>query len=281
MRTAPSITHFERNPEKISVRVVTDPAGRIETPPMTKPRVAVHLGSSVYMLCERAGQKHGGLAVHGDIDIVPAGTSCLWEPNGPDTALIVGIEPDVLASAAEDLGLSKDRLEVVNRFQIRDPQIEHICWALKVEMETGYPTGRIFLDSLSTALAAALVGRHSSFAKVLQFPSSTRMSAQSLRQTLSYIEDNVKRDLSLSEIAQIAGVSVSHLKTKFRQLTGVPVHQYVIRRRVERAAVLLTQGKLSIEEVAQEAGFAHQSHLAKHMQRILGCSPKAVRSSHR
>ena len=271
-----SITHFKCEAGNVSVRVMTDPAGRIETPPLPNPRIAIHLGSSVYMSCQRGGQKHGGLAVHGDIDIVPADTSCVWEPNGPDSALVVGIDSDVLATAAEELGLNRNQLEVINRFQIRDAQIEHICWALKAEMEGGYPTGRIFLDSLATALATALVRRHSSLA-ALPIPSSARMSGHRLRQALSYIEDNLKGELSLSEIAHVAGVSVSHLKTTFRQLTGSPIHQYVIQRRVERAAILLAQGKRSISEVAQETGFAHQSHLAKHMQRILGCSPKTVR----
>jgi hypothetical protein len=93
------------------VRVVTDPAGRIETPPLPKPRIAIHLGSSVYVVCQRAGQKHPGLAVHGDIDIVPADTACVWEPNGPDSALIVSINPDVLASTAEELGVSRSGLK--------------------------------------------------------------------------------------------------------------------------------------------------------------------------
>lgn len=277
MGAVQSITHFEHEAENVSVRIVTDPAGRIETLPLPKPRIAVHLGSSVYMVCQRAGQKHRGLAVHGDIDIVPAHTACVWEPNGPDSALIVTINPDVLASAAEELGLNRNRLEVVNRFQVRDSQIEHICWALKAEMERGYPTGRTFLDSLSTALAAALVRRHSSLA-ALPTAAHTCISGQRFRQALSYIEANLQQDLSLNEIAQAVGVSASHLKTTFRQLMGSPVHQYVIQRRVERAATLLVQGRLSISEVAQETGFAHQSHLAKHMHRLLGCSPKAVRN---
>ncbi len=276
MGAAHSITHFEHESENVSVRVVTDPAGRIETPPLPKPRIAIHLGNSVYMACQRAGQNHRGLAVHGDIDIVPADTGCIWEPNGPDSALIVSINPDILASAAEELCLDKHRLQVVNRFQIRDSQIEHICWALKAEMELGYPTGRTFLDSLSTALAAALVRRHSSLASLPKV-SNTCMSGQRFRLVLSYIEGNLQQDLSLREIAEAAGVSASNLKRTFRQLTGVPVHQYVIQRRVDRAANLLVQGRLSISEVAQETGFAHQSHLAKQMKRLLGCSPKAVR----
>ncbi len=72
-------------------------------------------------------------------------------------------------------------------------------------------------------------------------------------------------------------MSVSNLKTTFRESTGVPVHQYVIQRRVERAASLLEQGTLTIAEVAQETGFTHPSHLARCLKRFLGCSPKALR----
>ncbi len=273
------ITPFQCEAEKVSVKIVTDPAGRIETPALPNPRVAIHLGRSVYMACQRGGMTHSGWAVHGDIDIVPADTPCVWEPNGPDTALIIGIDRGLVKTAAEELGLSTDRLQVLNRFQIRDAQIEHICWALKAEMDLGYPNGRIFLDSISIALATALACRHSSLAAA-SFRSNETMSGHRLRQALSYIEDNLKRDLSLSDIAEAAGVSVSHLKTTFRQVTGVPVHQYVIQRRVERAKTLLSQGKSSISEVAHETGFAHQSHLAKHMRRILGCSPKGVRNRH-
>ncbi len=57
----------------------------------------------------------------------------------------------------------------------------------------------------------------------------------------------------------------------------MPVHQYVIQRRVERAKTLLTDGKLSITEIALEAGFAHQSHMARHMRRALGLPPRAIK----
>jgi AraC family transcriptional regulator len=261
---------------RISVQVVTDPPGRSETPALSRPRIAVHLGRTVYMVCQHGALKHRGWGVHGDIDIVPAGTQCVWEPDGPDTALIVGMESDLLEDAAQELGVQTGQLEVVNRFQIRDTQIEHICFALKCEMEAGYPTGRLFLDSLSTALASAMVLRHSSAARA-PFPSHQSMSGRRLRLALSYIEDNLKHDLSMSAIAKAAGVSITHLKTAFRQITGTSVHQYVIQRRVERARSLLASGSSSVSEVAQEAGFAHQSHLARHMQRILGCSPTTFR----
>jgi AraC family transcriptional regulator len=280
MSTAARLTLLPHDAGPLSLRIATDPADRTETPAIPRPRVAIHLGRSVYMVCQRGGQKHRGMRVHGDIDIVPPETPCVWEPNGPDTALIVGIDRELLAVTAEELGMHPGRLDVLNRFGIRDSQIENIGWALKAEMEAGYPTGRIFRDSLATGLAAALLHRHSSFSPV-PFASSTAMSGHRLRQALSYIEDNLKQDLSLIEIAQVAGVSVAHLKATFRQTTGLPVHQYVIQRRVEKARLLLSESNLSISQVADETGFAHQSHMATHMRRILGLSPNAIRQLHR
>ena len=58
---------------------------------------------------------------------------------------------------------------------------------------------------------------------------------------------------------------------------GMPVHQYVVRRRIERATILLRSGTLSSSEVALATGFAHQSHLARQMRRLKGVTPTAVR----
>ncbi len=169
-------------------------------------------------------------------------------------------------------------LQIRNRFQIRDSQIEHIAWALKDEMEQGYPCGRVYVDSLATALAALLVRNHSSFSRDLS-RNPGRISGRKLRDVLSFIEDNLARDLGLDEIAKVAGMSVSHFKALFRDTVGSPVHQYVIRRRVERAALLLRESDLPISQVALETGFSHQSHLALHMRRLLGVSPKELKNA--
>ncbi|MBV9759419.1 MAG: helix-turn-helix transcriptional regulator [Acidobacteriaceae bacterium] len=276
MSVTATVTQIETCTYTLSAGIVTDPPGRSECPAILRPRLAIHVGRSVYMACQHGRKKHRGWGVHGDIDIVPAGTPCIWEPKEHDTALIVSLDSECLEKVAEELGLHGSRPELVDRFQIRDPQIENICWALKAEIDAGYPSGRLFLDSLATALAVALLRRHSSLPAA---PGTTSMgiSGRRLRRALAYIEDNLTTDLSLREIADIVGVSVSQLKRAFRQSTGVPVHQYVIQRRVERAKALLCGSSLSIKDVAHESGFAHQSHLANQMRRILGLSPKEIR----
>ena len=78
-------------------------------------------------------------------------------------------------------------------------------------------------------------------------------------------------------MSRVAGASSSHLRTWFKAAMGVTLHRYVLRRRVERACVLLRRGDLSTSEVAALTGFAHQSHLAHWMRRETGQTPRDLR----
>ena len=260
----------------IRLSLLSDAPGSIEVPSLRNTIVSIHVGPSVEVACRRGGYRHRGTAVHGDIDIIPAGTPSVWEIKEKDTAFVLSLSPELLSLAAQEIELDPSRLEIRNRFQVRDPQLENIGWALKAEMESGYPCGRLYLESLAVSVAARLVRCHNS-----RFPEpragSGRLSDRRLRQVLSYIEDNLGQSISLGDIAAVAGLSVSHFKGLFRESVGTPVHQYLIRRRVERAKGLLGDGEMPISQIALETGFAHQSHLARHMRRVLGISPKALR----
>src|SRR5579862_6935683 len=102
------------------------------------------------------------------------------------------------------------------------------------------------------------------------------LSQRQLRRVTDYIDANLADDLSLMRLADVAGFSGSHFRTLFRRSVGLPVHEYVIQRRVEHAHALLVRGHLPASQVAQEAGFAHQSHMARCMRRVLGVTPTAV-----
>ncbi len=261
-----------------SLRLIfrSDPPGSLKLPGLPDTFVSIHVGPAVQIDCRRGGHSHRGTAVQGDIDIIPAGTPSVWEISEKDAALILGVTPQLLQTVAEQLDFEPRRVEIRNRFQMRDAQLENIAWALKAEMENGYPSGRLYRDSLAVAVAARLLTCHSSVS--LKLPKlNGSLAGRRLKQVLSFIEDNLSRNILLGEIAAIAGLSVSHFKVVFRDAMGMPVHQYVIQRRVERAKILLSESNQPISQIALETGFAHQSHLAHHMRRVLGASPKAVR----
>jgi AraC family transcriptional regulator len=262
--------------EKFRLFLLSDPPGVIEMPGLRNTIISIHVGQSVQVSCSRGGANHRGTAVHGDIDIIPASTPSVWEIHEKDTAFVMSLSPELLNLVTEEFDFEPRRLEIRNRFQVRDLALENIAWALRAEMESGFPCGSLYLDSLMVSIAARLVRYHSSLS-VEPTKENGRLSGRRLKDVLSYIEDNLGQDILLRDIAAVAGLSVSHFKTLFRESVGLPVHQYLIRRRVERARSMLGEGKLSISQIALETGFAHQSHLAHHMRRLLGLSPKALR----
>jgi AraC family transcriptional regulator len=238
--------------------------------------VCMHVGPSVEVVCDRGGKLRHGREVAGDLDVIPAHTPAAWETKQSGTTLVMRVPDELLRSVAIELDMDPGNIEIADRFQLRDPFIEHIGWAIKADIDSGGAGGRLFRESLGTALAARLLQRHNRRSLPMRDPHGG-LSAWKLKLVISHIEDNLEGELSLAEIAKVAGVSVSHLKTLFRRSTGTPVHQYILRRRVERAKLLLQDESLSIAQIAFATGFAHQSHLARHMRKILGVTPAAAR----
>jgi AraC family transcriptional regulator len=276
--SAPSPSEAIGATENIRLSLITDQPGIVQF--LGSPRVLVffHVGPSVAVNCRRGGERYRGTTIHGDLEIIPPNLGGYWELESRDTALVIAIKLGVLESVVRDSGGDPCKLQIRNRFQARDPQIEHLGWALKAEMENGYPCGRVYRDALATALAARIVHNHSSLARTSRQTNAV-LPSRKLKAVLSFIEDNLARDLGLREIAGVAGWSVSHFKASFRKSLGLPPHQYLIRRRVERAAMQLRKGTMPIGQVALENGFCHQSHLALHTRRVLGVSPQELRDT--
>jgi AraC family transcriptional regulator len=252
--------------------VQTDPAGVVEAPGRPNPGIVIHVGRPVHIACTRAGRTHRGTSVHGDVDIVPCGVPSRWELKDEDTALIIGVSAEFLRTLCERAGHDPARLEIANRFQVRDAQLEHIGWAVKAELEAGFPNGDLYLEGLAMAMGVHLLNRHSSGAP-LPAERSAPMPGYRLKKVLGYIEDHLAGDLSVAALAGIAGLSVSHFAACFRATVGQSVHQYVTARRVDHAQELLRNANQPVSEVAAATGFAHGSHLAYHMRRLLGVSP--------
>src|SRR6185436_8180525 len=110
--------------------------------------VCMHIGPSVEVTCERGGKSRHGREVAGDLDIVPAHTPAAWETKQSGTMLVMRVPDDVLRTVAVELDMDPNTIEIADRFQLRDPFIEHIGWALKADIESGGSGGRLFRESL-------------------------------------------------------------------------------------------------------------------------------------
>jgi AraC family transcriptional regulator len=261
-----------QNVDGFSVQLRSDSTGILEVPGLEMALVSIHIGRAARMSCQRAGVSHTGSAVHGDIDVIPVGVPSVWHMHDEyDRALLMVLSQQLLNNVAEENGHGARDIELRNRFMSRDRQLESIAWAMKSELEMGSPSGQLYLDGLALSAASRLVAGHSSV--TLEERRYGGLDGRRLRRTLEFIEANLAEDLSLSRLAAVADMSTSHFRAGFRESAGVPIHQYVIERRVERAKSLLMQEGQSIADIALAAGFTHQSHLARHMIRSTGFSP--------
>lgn len=237
--------------------------------------VTLHTGRPVRVSCMPTGLRC--VRSINEIDVFPAGLSEEWFEDDASEQLHLSLPTSLVRVAAEEMGLDPGRASIAPRCQFRDVQIEHIAWALALDDRAASPHGLLYRQSLGMALAVHLLARYPAQAPEVR----ARLSPRTLGRITEYIEEHLAEDVSLLRLAQVAGVSASHLRVLFKRTVGLPIHEYVIRRRVERARVLLVESELPASQVALAAGFAHQSHMARCMRKMLGFTPSSIRAGSR
>jgi len=103
------------------------------------------------------------------------------------------------------------------------------------------------------------------------------LSPWQVRKVLCHIEAHLDRTIRNEDLAALVRLNPSHFGRAFRNSFGEPPHEYVIRRRVERAQGLMLSTNKTLTDIAAECGFADQAHLTRLFRRLSGESPAAWR----
>jgi AraC family transcriptional regulator len=246
-------------------------AGLHRMPAFQHHRVGVHVGAPVRARCLCNERRHVRLQAHGDADVIPAGLGGQWSDETACTIFSVWIGEDFWRRTVEQLALKSADAQLRPQFQMRDPRFQHLAWALRAELEANDASDPLYAESLGTAMVVRLIGG----APRLDDKRRT-LAPRTAARVIEFIEAHLDQRLTLSDLAALADLSVPHFKVLFRETLGMPVHRYVVQRRVERAKMLLLEGKLSASRIALDTGFAHQSHMAHWMGRLLGVRPREL-----
>jgi AraC family transcriptional regulator len=94
-----------------------------------------------------------------------------------------------------------------------------------------------------------------------------------------YIETHLGDRLTLTDLAGIACLSPYHFSRSFKLALGIGFQRYVRQRRLKRAKTLMRRTNRPLAWVAQEAGFADQSHLTSVFRRETGVTPGQFRAA--
>ena len=209
--------------------------------------------------------------------MIPSGQSFSATLDGTAEQLAIYLDPSlVVRAAAESRSRAPSDVEVVERFLPGDPVISSIGLALLAELESEGLSGRLYAESLANLLAVHLL-RHYTASRTTDLRFTGGLSGKKLKQVTTLIAENYEGDLSLADLAGVAGMSTFHFAREFKRTTGTTPHQYLIKFRVERAKALLTGSEIPLVEVSSRSGFSHQSHFTRLFRRLTGTTPQSYR----
>jgi AraC family transcriptional regulator len=255
------------------------PDAEIERPPLTHHELVLFNRPPDVFGLDYEGVRRNLPPPAGTVLVVPAGTPSRRQWRGHMGSLLVFLEPDLVTRvAAEEFGLDPARWAVPPLDFLDRPQLRAAMLAVEAELTAGGLGGPLAAESLANLLAVHLI-RH---VLAPRQPTRRRYGAfprARLRAVVEYVEEHLDASPTLEQMAAVARLSPNYFVWQFKRATGLPPHQYVIARRVERAKQLLQTGSdFSLAEVAAHAGFSDQSQFSNHFKRLVGVTPGQFRT---
>ena len=101
-----------------------------------------------------------------------------------------------------------------------------------------------------------------------------------VEQVTGYIETHLSQEITVEEVAEAVHMSKYHFLRKFKEITGMTVHNFIVNKRIISACQAMAEGK-NITESWQQTGFADYSSFLRNFRKIYGISPKEYRENNR
>jgi AraC family transcriptional regulator len=137
------------------------------------------------------------------------------------------------------------------------------------------PVDSLYAETLGL-LAAIEISRLQTIGLSDQIRDTGRLSAEHERAILLFIYENLHRNMSLGELADVVHLSRFHTRS-FKTTLGQPPHQFIRHCWVDRAKRLLLSSEMSMAEIAQNLGFGNQGRFASSFRKITGFTPAYFR----
>jgi AraC family transcriptional regulator len=239
--------------------------------------ICLHLSDPVPIVWQSQGKRGEKTIGPGSMLLVSRGTEDSVVFPSAVRRILLNLEPGLLLRGFPEADTGRDA-EFIDQWGVADPQVEFILRALEADLEAGVPAGGLFGESLLCALAVHLQNRYAVARPVIPQLRNGLPRAR-LNRVIEFVEANLHREIGLSDLAKTAGMSAHYFSELFKQSVHLSPHQFVLRRRIDRARKLLHNPEMTVLEAAVRSGFADHSHFTKMFRRLVGVTPKAYRAA--
>ncbi len=210
--------------------------------------------------------------VHVTAPAVPV--RCLFR--GPYDVLHLHVPNDLIAECACDMTHHPKPVFGANGVLRKDMTVDALSRALLDADRVGGSFGQLYADCIGIAIIARLLASANRIAERRKVGELPRWR---LKRAMDYFEAHLGKPVSLADVASSTGLTRMHFAAQFRAATGLRPHDYLLRRRIERAQEMLAETGMSLVEIALSVGFQTQSHFTSVFNRYAGQPPRAWRLS--
>jgi AraC family transcriptional regulator len=228
-----------------------------------------------------AGQRTEARPSTGVFCLTPAGVDNQITIKAPvPKALHLYLPTSLFRKLADDFNLPGAPAQSIRYVAgVQDASIHQVGLAIVSAMTNETAAGRMFVETASATLAARVLQTYCDNGTCKPLETTTgRIDHARLRRAVDYISANLDREITLAQLAQVAGLSMFHFARTFTRAMGVSPSRYVSRMRLEKAMAKIAAGKLSLAEIAFEAGFSSQASFTRTFHRVTGLTPGEYRT---
>lgn len=196
-----------------------------------------------------------------------------------EDVLHIYLPSDRFASLADAYGDARVRADAVRYLaDVDDPLIRQVGLVILGELLRESSAGRMMVEAAALTLTARIAQAHGHDGPDLPSGADEGIRCPArIRRAIEFMQDNLDRNLTVSEIAEIACLSPFHFARTFKRATGKTPHAFVSAERLQRARKLLAQPSTSMSEIALRSGFSGQAAFGTAFKRVVGCTPGEFR----
>lgn len=198
-------------------------------------------------------------------------------PDRPQVSTAVAFEPRLFTEAAKD---HIDFSSIDFRFaDVSQPHVQALLQSMAhVALDPNISDWPMLVESNAMALAVAVIKILSPTATVSFDNRPHGLCGVTKKRVVNYIEAHIIRQITLRELADVAGLSQYHFLRMFKRRFGVTPGEYVAIRRIELVKRKLISSNDGLAMIAHDCGFSSQSHLTRVFKKLVGDTPAAFRN---